>query len=369
MGRRTLGLASIGVFAVAVVMVVGAFPATPGAAQDSVDATATRTAEEAELTALRTQVAVLSTEVANRGGESESLVARLGGFRAGFDEAFGPPTAFVAADQVTYERETGERVTVTFENDRASRLVVTSPRPANTSLTEADPADWPLAEAQEIAADYAPADAEFTEPSENEDGSAFVATGTSEDLVAPESTPIADACVTEGVAGGLEIVFTTPTTDTVSAITLSLTGEETFASAQEPRSPVRSSRGGGRTVAASSLPGTTTVNGIQVRGIQARDERGDDDEEGTLAVELAIENQTDGTLLVAPEHLVLVDEDERELSAVCGGEEPSIAGVEIEAGDSAEGWANFVIPEEFEPVQFAYFVNGESSTRVVFIIG
>lgn len=367
MRRRTIGLATIGFLGFALVIVATGFQTTSGVAQDGVEATATRTAEVAELTALRTQVAVLSTEVANRGGEPDALVARLGGFRAGFDETLGAPTAFIASDQVMYERETGERVTVTFENDRAARVVVTSPRPENTSLTESDSADWSLAEAREIAASYAPADTELTEPVENEDGSGLVASGTSQDLAAPESTPAAAACVTEGAAGQFEVVFTTPTAETVSAITLTTTGEASSAAAPAPRSPDRSTRGG-RTVAASSLPGTTTVNGIQVRGIQARDDPDRGSEPGTLAVELAIENQTDGTLRVAPEHLVLVDEDEREISAVCDGEEPSIAGVEIAAGDSAEGWANFVIPEDFAPDQFAYFVNGESSTRVVFIL-
>ena len=371
MSRGKLGLVGLGVLLTLVLLAVAPSSARPNSAQDGeVDPTATRQAEEAELADLRTRVAGLATEVARLGGgEQEALTGRLGGSRTGFDDAYGPPAAFIGADQVAYDVPEVGRLTVTFEEDRAVRLVISPPRPADKPNSEADAADWSIAEAGDVATRFAPADAELGDLTRDRAADGLVTTGTSTALTTGTGTPTASGCVPTG-GGSFTVSFTRPTRETVSAVTLELAPDAAIPPTPAPPSERRG--GGANVFAASSLPGETTVNQVRVRGIQARFDaeamEAPVEDGSSVAVELEIENQTEGSLEYAPGHFLLVDEDGRELSAVCGGVEPELSAGEIGPGESAEGWVSFLLPEGFEPARFEYRINGAPGIRVVFLL-
>ncbi len=373
MRRGMLGVVGVGACLTLVLLLSGLVSSAPGSAAQEAesDPTATRAAEEAELADLRTRVAVLATEVAELGGaDREALAGRLGGSRTGFDEAYGEPTAFIGADQVAYDVEDAGRLTVTFEDDRAVRLVVAPDRPAEKPSSEPDPADWTLEEAQEIAARFAPADAELAEPTGDGTEEDLATGATSAALVDDVGTPTASGCPRPG-AGSFDVAFATPTPETVSVVTLTLGPEQ--ASVPEPERGATRRPGGGGAFVSSSLPGQTTVNGLRVQGIQARfdAEGAQPAPEGAsyVAVELGIENETGGDLSFEPGHFFLTDERARELTAVCGGVEPALAAGELAADEAVEGWVSFLVPEDFEPERFVYLVNGDSSVQVVFTLG
>src|SRR3954453_21820951 len=94
------------------------------AAQDATpDSVATPTAAPGELEDLRERVSDLSTQVAELGGaDQEAVKGRLGGSRAGFDDLYGRPAAYVAPREVMYAVPDVGRVTVTFAGDRATSI-------------------------------------------------------------------------------------------------------------------------------------------------------------------------------------------------------------------------------------------------------
>jgi hypothetical protein len=340
--------------------------AQPGAAQDAAEtpeATATRAAEEAELADLRTQVAELSTEVARLSGAGEAVLGRLGGARGGFAEEYGEPVTFVGPDQAIYDVSDVGRLTATFADGLAKQLVVVPPRPPDKPIDEADSADWTLDQAREIARRFAPADATFDEELPG-DVSGVVEAGSSEAL-ATALGPAADeaaACPPAAGSGAFTITFTQPTAETVSAITLAAAAAPSELPTTEvtPADQGRTGRGGGA-VANSSLGGTVTVNGIRAQAHGARS-----DVEGTrapaadhrfYAVEATIANQTDRPLAYDLVDFVLVDDQGRELTAICGGAEPAITRGELAPGDEVEGWITFQVPVDFTPTRFVYLVD------------
>ncbi|MDP9365539.1 MAG: DUF4352 domain-containing protein [Chloroflexota bacterium] len=356
------------------VRVVQAGAGTPSPQDPGADATATRAAEEAELADLRTRVAGLSTEVARLGGtgaveDEAALAGRLGGQRGGFDAAYGPAVASSGDDEVAYDVPDVGRATVTFDDGRAVQVVVSPDRPADKPVSEEDPADWSLARAQEIAASFAPEDADLPEPERARPAEGRESSGESRAL-ADAATPTADACPVEET-GAFTVDYTTPTRNTVSVVTLTLRG----GAAAEPDPPLTRLPGPGGSVTRvrSSLPsGLTNVNGVTLRGIQARlDAEGEEPagENGRyVAVELEIENGTIRELVYEPEHFVLTDAEGRELLAACGGVERAILAGELAPGESVAGWVSFLVPEDFDPEAFTYLVNGSNGTLIVFTV-
>lgn len=367
MGRGIGHAAGIGT---AFVAIVGALAVLgggrTGVAQEVPGATVTREAEAAELTALRTQVAALSTEVALLGGADESAVGgRLGGRRAGFEAAYGAPTAYVGDDQAVYAVAGVGRVTVTFEEDRAVRLIVSPDRPVEIPSDEPDPADFDLTRAEQVAADFAPSDAELAEfDPEAADG--VVASGTSDALLGGADAPDTGSCETAG-SGAFTVSLMMPSEETVSAVVLERAADAATA-APTPAPAVERETSGGRAVVRVGLGGSASVQGIRVEGVQIRRDGEVGESGATLAIELAIANDADGDLLLDPSHFVLVDNREREVPAVCGGVEPFLNGEEIASGESIRGWVTFVLPDRFSPSQVTYFVNGSGSTQVVFAL-
>lgn len=357
---------------VAIALLAGALAlpggARTGAAQDGTPAaTATRAAEEAEVTALRTEVAALATEVARLGGADEEAVAgRLGGSRSGFEEAYGRAMSYIGDDQAVYAVPATGRVTVTFEAGRAVRLVVSPERPADKPTDEPDAADFDLAEAAQVARDFASADAALGELDPGA-GDAPAATGTSDALAGERGTPTAGACPTPGQGGTFAVFLTTTTDETVSAVTLER-APDAAPVAPTPAPPSERETSGGVTSARVGLSGgSTSINGIRVAGIQSREE-GDSEDGRRLAVELEVENQTEGELLLDPSYFVLLDGRGRQIPAVCGGIEPSLVGQELAGGEAAQGWVTFLLPERFSPRQVVYFVNGSAGLQIAFIL-
>lgn len=377
MRRVMIGAAGAGVLLLLVLLGSG-WTVRPGVeaaavAQDGgAEATATRAAEEAELADLRTRVAELSTEVAGLGGnDEEALAGRLGGQRAGFDEAYGEPTGFVGEDQVEYAVPDVGRLTATFEDGRAVRLVASPERPADKPTSEPDAADWDLERAQEIVDRFAPLDAELAEPERARPAEGREAAGESPTLAEGAATPEASDGCPAADGGAFTVSYTTPTRQTVSAVTLELIAGGAAPAPDEPLTRLAGD-GGGITRARSSLPsGVTNVNGVAVQGVQARlDAEGTGAADGSsyVAVELTIENRTEDDLAYEPEHFVLTDEEGRELPAVCGGVEPAITTGVLAPGEAVEGWVSFLVPEGFEPDQINYLVNGSNGTLIIFTI-
>src|SRR3954470_13663790 len=121
----TLGLLALGV-AIArpttEAQLTEAQESTPGAA-------ATPSAMPGELEDLRERVSELSTQVAELGGaDEEAIKGRLGGSRAGFDDLYGRPAAYVAPHEVMYAVPDVGRVTVMFAGDKATSIILTPAR-------------------------------------------------------------------------------------------------------------------------------------------------------------------------------------------------------------------------------------------------
>ncbi|HEX5498760.1 MAG TPA: hypothetical protein VFX03_06015, partial [Thermomicrobiales bacterium] len=134
-------------------------PATPAASPSAAD----------RLSDLQTQVAALSTQVAELGGaDPEAIAGRLGGHRAGFDALYGAPVAYPAPNQVEYRVPDVGRLLATFDNDRAVALVALPNRQADRPLDQPDPADWSLDTARQIIARFSPADATFAGQEQSE---------------------------------------------------------------------------------------------------------------------------------------------------------------------------------------------------------
>jgi len=363
MTHRGLGFVSTGVVILAFIALMTAPTAMTGmsAAQGDVPATATRAAELAEIDALRTQVAALSTEVARLRAASEPLDGRLGGSPDSFDRVYGTTTTSTTADETTFEAAGIGQLTVSFVDGRATRIVVTAPDSSTTG-------PWTAEAATETVRQLAPADAELGEASEvtNQEISLL---GTSQTLA--EAIPLAIGDCESGTAGSFAARLDVPAGSTVTAITLSLEPGGTEASGVTSSQATTSNANGGA-VATVSLGGTTTVNGIRIRALQVQDPadgpRPASDGDRLVAVEIEIGNDTGDDLRYDVTHFRLAGDDGEEWQATCGGLDPAVASGEVDPGESVTGWVTFAIPAEAAATRFTYLVGGSDRVRAVFIL-
>jgi hypothetical protein len=359
---------------VLVVVVVGAIAAAallsrtanaPGLAAQGATPAATPTAAgvEAELADLRARVAALATQVAELGGaDREAVRGRLGGSRAGFDDLYGRPAAYLAPDEVGYDVPAVGRVTVRFAGDRATRIVAAAPRADDARLDKPDPADWPEERALEVASQFAPADAVTGEPVAGE--LAFVVSGASEALAGAMTAPDAAGCPVGG-AQPFTATFTQAGPDLVSAIVVETAAPG--AGTRLPAEPVPAEEGqlaraGSRAAATSSLGGTVSVNGVRVIAAAARADapgpRPAAEGFAFFTVDLRLANETEQPLSYEPSDFILIDRRGRELTAICGGIEPSIARGEARPGEEIAGVVSFEAPERFRAERFVVLVDG-----------
>ena len=334
----------------------------------AVDAAATPVADQgaAQVSDLQTRVADLSTRVAELGGaEEEALVGRLGGSRSGFDARYGPPVAFLGGGAVQYDVPDTGRLTVTFEADVAQRAMLVSSRPASLPLEEPDEADWSLERAREVAATIVPADATFDVTGTDEPN---VLTGASAALSGAVAVDDEQGCEPTG-GRGFTVTYTMPNPDLVSAIEIELGAEQAALAPTEPDRSGRTQRGASA-VANSSLGGVVAVNGLRMQAFDvvedAEAEQPAAEGQTLVAVELAIENDGRRSVAFAPTDFVLVDASGEEVTALCGGVEPSIGQVEVGRRDAAEGFVTFQVPEGFVPERFVVLAPG---ARVGFELG
>jgi hypothetical protein len=320
--------------------------------------------DEAELADLRERVAALSTRVAELGGaDSEAIAGRLGGSRAGFDDVYGQPAAFLAPGEVAYDVPAVGRATVTFENDRATSILLSPPRPPDLSLDQPDAADWPQETALAEASRFFPADA-AVEPPVDDGGATMTVNGTSEALTGAVTPADAQGCPVSG-ATPFTAVFTRTGAGAVSAAVIE-TAPPADASLL-PRDPVPAeegqlSQGGSRAVANSSLGGTVSVNGVQAVATAARA-----DAQGPrlppagyqlYTVDVRLENQTAQPLTYELSDFILVDRRGNEATAICGGVEPAVTQGELVPGAALDGVVTFEVPERFRADRFVVLING-----------
>lgn len=321
----------------------------PAGAQATDPATPVAGFEEARLADLQTRVADLSTQVAELGGADDAALAgRLGGQRAGFDDLYGAPVAYLGPDQVQYDVPGVGRIAVTFADGIAARIAIVSPRPPDMPLAEADAADWTPERAREVASAFAPADAPLApDAALTPEPVAFVSAA----LGAATATADAAGCVVSGDRA-FTVSVAAPDADHVAAIELAL--GEPVAAPSVAESGGRANRGAGA-VANSSLGGIVSVNGLRIEATQARDQaegaRPPAAGQGWFAVELIVENGARRPVSFGLADFVLVDAAGDELTAVCGGADPMFPLAEIGRGDVAEGWVSFQVPADFTPVR------------------
>jgi hypothetical protein len=322
------------------------------------------TTDEAEVSDLRTRVAELSTRVAALGGaDREAVKGRLGGSRAGFDDLYGRPAAYLAPDEVAYDVPDVGRVAVRFADDRATRIVLAAPRPADLPLDQPDPGDWSDETATALATRFAPADAQLGEPTADGER-ALVVSGTSEALTGAMAPADALGCPVGG-ATPFSATFTRSGADQVSVVVVETAPPGTASALPaEPVEPEQGqlSQGGSRAIANSSLGGTVSVNGVQMSATSARANaqgpRPAAEGYQFFTVDLRIENQTAQPLTYEPSDFILVDRRGREATAICGGIKPAIARGELAPGTGTEGVVTFEVPERFRAERFVALVNG-----------
>jgi hypothetical protein len=318
----------------------------------------------AELADLRNRVAVLSTRVAELGGVDVGAIAgRLGGSRAGFDDRYGTPSAYLAADEVAYGLPGLGRAVVTFSDDQATTIVVSPPREPDAPLDQPDLADWPEDVALSAAAQFAPADATMGEPVAVGER-AFTVSGASVALttaIAPSDTA---GCPASGAAP-FTANFTRSSPDTVSAVVLETTPPDRAAlvpTAPVPASQGRLRQGSTRAVANSTLGGTINVNGIGVVATAAHagaeGARPPADGYQFVTVDLQIANQTAQPLDYELSDFILLDRRENEATAICGGVEPAITRGQLAPGATLSGIVSFEVPEKFRAERLVILLGG-----------
>jgi len=238
------------------------------------------------------------------------------------------------------------RVTVTFTDGRAARIVAVAPRDAARALGEPDPADWTPARAAEILARFAPADADAAALQPADVTAAQQLAGSSRALQSARAAAGPASC---GPAGprGFTASYTAGSLDHVAAVELALGPEDAAAAPPTPERAGRASRGA-RAVANSSIGGVVSVNGLRMQAVDV-DENVLPGAGASLAVEISVDNQTRRPVKFQPTDFVLVDADGYEIPASCAGPEPILAQAEIGRNESVEGWITFAIPEGFVP--------------------
>ncbi|MBA3415119.1 MAG: hypothetical protein H0U10_07855, partial [Chloroflexia bacterium] len=228
--------------------------------------------------------------------------------------------------------------------------------PAALPLEEPDSADWTLDRAREIAVDILPADASF--------GDAPVDAGeltvSSAALSGVDPGTAEDGC--EPAASlGVTVTYTQPSPELVSAIELALDAAPAALAPTAPDQSGRSQRGASA-IANSSLGGVVAVNGLRMQAfdvIEGADaERPPAPGFSLVAIEMAIENESRRVVRFSPADFILVDPAGQEVTALCGGVEPSIGEVAVGRRDGAEGFVTFQVPEGFVPERFVVLAPG-----------
>jgi hypothetical protein len=338
-------------------------PSHAAAQPGSPAATPELTADEAEIADLRNRVAALSTRVAALGGaDVEAVAGRLGGSRAGFDDIYGRPIAFLAPGEVSYDVPAVGRVTVTFTDDQATSIVLSPPRPSDLPLDQRDAADWPEETALAEASRYFPVDAAVAPAVETD--TALTVTGTSEALTAAMTPADELGCPVSG-ATPFTATFTRAGPGTISAAVIETAppGDASLL----PREPVppeegQLSQGGSRAIANSSLGGTVSINGIQAVATSARpDAQGPRPSPAgyqLYTVDLHLENQSAQPLTYELSDFILVDRRGNEATAICGGVEPAITRGDLAPGDALEGVVTFEVPERFRADRLVVLLYG-----------
>jgi hypothetical protein len=260
-----------------------------------------------------------------------------------------PPVAYVGPDDVVYEFAAGDdpavagRVTASFADGRAERLVIVPDRPLDKALDEPDEADWAPETAAAAVTAFLPEDAAYDD-GELDLAGAEEATGEQRGprrghlpraKPAPAQTPAVPRSPSPSPAR--------PRDDLGGHRRARRGGAAgTLAAGELVEGDQGRTRGGASAVANSSLGGVVTVNGLRVEAFNVRPDaevEGVDPGEGTLfAVELAVENGTERAISYQPGDFVLVDGEGASSLASCGGLEPVIAAGELAPGDSLEGW-------------------------------
>jgi hypothetical protein len=147
--------------------------AAPPAVVDLTPAAATAAAVAATIAAAVTAAAadtpVPAADPTARGttvpaAATDPLAARLGGIRAGFETAYGPPADGSADDAARYAVRGYRRVDVTYAGDRAVGITLVADRPPDAPRDEPAAGDWGLAKAEELARRFLPPDAEVGDP-------------------------------------------------------------------------------------------------------------------------------------------------------------------------------------------------------------
>lgn len=312
-------------------------------------------APEAQLSDLQTRVAVLSTQVAELGGaDAEAVAGRLGGSRAGFDAAYGPPAAFPAPNDVLYDAAGLGAVRVTFQDDRATVIsAVPLGRDAALPSTQPSDADWSTDAVRHVVATLSPDDAAFG-PDERQAGVTTIS-GTSQALAVAVVPPDGSGCPASGAAAFRARVVQ-PTDGTASSVTLTVDSSPTTLAPAKPQKP-KVPRGG-NAVANSSIGGVVNVNGIAVQAQQVRPNatgtRPPAAGQSFLAVQLTIENRSNRPLDYTLDDFALVDAKGREVPPVCGGVDPAITSGTVAAGETLEGWVTFQVPSNFTPTRVVF---------------
>ncbi|MFN8591638.1 MAG: DUF4352 domain-containing protein [Thermomicrobiales bacterium] len=361
--RNLLFVSLIATLAVFAVLQGSARSTEFAAALDVTPAATPSGADNGELADLRNRVNALSTQVAMLGGaDAEGITGRLGGSRAGFDDLYGRPTAYLDADEVGYDVPGIGVVTAKFIDDHAVTLTI-SPTVQPGTPVNTNAAEWSSEQAKEIAERFLPDDAAVSENGTIGEGTAGF-NGTSELLNVAMSAADPQGCA---VPGALPFRVRMDQSDTSSVTSLTIESDAPGTGAALPLAPVEPEEGrlnqiNSRAVANASLGGNVSVNGVEISATSARAgaQIGRQAAEGFqfFTVELALRNNSGDVLTVQPGDLLLVDRKQRESSALCSGAEPVIADVELAPGESLDGIVTFQIPERFRPERLVVLVNG-----------
>ncbi len=365
MQRAFVIITVVGLLALGAAIVRPVTEAQLTAAQEATPGTAaTPSAVPGELEDLRDRVSALSTQVAELGGaDQEALKGRLGGSRAGFDDLYGRPAAYVAPHEVMYAVPDVGRVTVTFAGDKATSIILTPPRAPDLPFDQPDPADWPQETALTIATRFYPADAVAAAPADS-GGATFAVSGSSQALTGAITPADTQGCPASG-ATAFTASFTRTSAGAISAIVIETAPPSDMTLLPvEPVPPEQGqlSQGGARAVANSSLGGTVSVNGVTVVATSAQPNatgpRTVPAGYQLYTVNLRIENQTAQPLPYELSNFILVDRKGNEATAICGGVEPAITRGELAAGNGVDGVVTFEVPEGYRAARFVVLING-----------
>jgi hypothetical protein len=284
----------------------------------------------------------------------EALAGRLGGMLEGFVDAYGSPVLYLGPNLVGFEVEDEGRAIVAFTGDRATRIVVVPNRPDDKPSTEPDPGDWSLNAAETVAQRFLPLDAELAEARSAAVAGDVVLVGCSDTLRELDDDGERDS------GAAYSVLYTMPTGETVSAVTITLGDAGNPGGAGPSSAPADA--GGADEAGASTSRAVSEQNGIRVTFLGF--ERDADVSECPalgnqgVAVEVAIENRSDETLRYGLDDFHVTDMAGRAYAAVEGGVDPAITRGALAPGNTIRGWISFRVPADAEPEWFVYTRDG-----------